>query len=275
MGLKYEDYVKSEENVDEIQDEIKEASEATEIRRNIPDSVRQRFDGKSVDEILEIYANAERKISEQGETIGKLRKTSDQLIELQLHSNNKPAGEDTDDPVEEPLTVDDLYDDADGAITKRVEKATAKQRQEVNDALAELRASKVEAALTTAYPEWRTDVNSSEFNDWVNASSYRQRLMAAGHQYDFDAANDLLSMWNDHKNRSQELEQSRKRERQLDDATLESSSPEGFEPEESYSRSEIMENKIAAKQGNRKAEAWVRKHSAAINLAYAEGRITD
>lgn len=276
MGLKYEDYVKSQEgNDDALDTEITQAAEQTEVRRNVPDSVVSRFDGKSIDDVLEAYANAERKISEQGDTIGKLRKTSDQLLELQLQAPNTPVGSTDDDPVDEPLTVDALYEDADGVLDRKVAKATKATREELGQELALLRAARTEAALTEQYPKWRADIQDPEFGEWVASSTYRQRLAAAGNSYDMDAATDLLDMWNDHKNRSQEAVATQTRERQLDAATLESSSPEGFEPEETFSRLDLMNKRIAAKRGNREAEDWLRAHSAAIHLAYREERVTD
>lgn len=274
MGLRYEDYVKQQNENDPLQKEIEDAAQATETRREIPDSVVKRFDGKSIEDVLEAYANAENKISEQGQTIGQLRQASDQLLELQLLRNQTPAGDDTTESVP-PLTVDSLYDDPEKAITEVVKRETSEQRKELQVELALLKQERVKANLTEQYPTWSADSKSPEFISWAQESPYRLRLAQAADQFDIDAASDLLELWYAHNGRTQELHQEQERSRQLDEATLESASPEGFEPEEAFSRLDLMQKRIASKQGNREAEEWLRVNGPAINLAYAEGRISD
>ena len=65
------------------------------------------------------------------------------------------------------------------------------------------------------------------------------------------------------------------RERQLRDAMLESSSPAQAEMVDTYSRSELMEKRIAAKQGSLQAERWLQAHAESIARAYEEDRIVD
>jgi hypothetical protein len=56
---------------------------------------------------------------------------------------------------------------------------------------------------------------------------------------------------------------------------LETGSPDAADIEETYSRHDLMEARLAAKRGDLKAERWLKSHSASIADAYEEGRIVD
>jgi hypothetical protein len=268
---KYAEYAKRN---DALSEEIEEAKEATEVRRDVPDSVRRRFDGKTPEEIMESFASLERKLSEQGQEMGRLRQTADQLIELQLQRQAEPQRQDTTESVE-PLTVDELYDNPDEAISRKVEATTKKQLEKIERQLAAAELERARAQLENRYKGWEDEVRSPEFMDWVRASSYRQRTIAAADSGDLDAANDLLGDWYERKQSTQEFERKQKRNRQLDDAALETSGPAGLESEVTFSRHELMQKRIQAHRGNLEAQDWLRANANAINLAYEEERITD
>lgn len=266
--MKYSDYVKDNQLEAEI-DEVKN----TERKATIPESVLKRFDGKSPEEIMEAYANLQQQASRQGEDMGKLRKQVDQLIELQLQSAT------TEPPIEEePVKIDDLYTDTEGSISKVVEKSTKKSKERLNSIEEQInnlsRQEKIKS-LDQKYEGWQQYVTSPEFAEWVQSSPYRTKLAVAANQYDFDAASDLLEMWNDHRSLEQRVEEKAKRERDLAAATLETASPPGVTVPDSYSRSDLMEKRIAAKRGNSQAKRYLAAHADSIALAYAEGRITD
>jgi hypothetical protein len=268
---KYSDYVQKQ---DDIQSEIEEAQVQTAERNDIPDSVRKRFDGKSLDDVLASYANLEAEKSRLGDNLGKVRKQADQLIEMQLAAPTAPHREDTTESVD-PLTVDDLYDDTEGAIARVVEKQTNKRVEALEAQLAKQAQNHAKATLNDKFDAWEEEIRSEEFIQWVGESGFRTRLAQQADTYDLDAANDLLSEWYSKKNIEEERAQSETRSRQLDDATLETSSPGGIESEVTYSRTDIMQKRIAANRGSQEAQLWLRNHGDAIRLAYEEERVTD
>jgi hypothetical protein len=269
---KYADYVKNQDNIDS---ELKDAQNQ-QNKRNIPDSVVKRFDGKSLEDVLESYSELQSLNSRQGEDLGKLRKTVDQLLELQSQPvQHSPQV--TDDP-DVGITSDDLYSDPDTAIGKVVEKkskATAERLERLEQALTQREIAVNKQGLETKYNGWEQEIATPEFQNWVQGSSARARLFNAANQYDFAAANDLLELWYDKKGSRQQVQDTAERERQFRDATLESSSPSGVDVVDTYSRSDLMEKRIAAKSGNRQAERWLQAHGNAITTAYREGRLTD
>jgi hypothetical protein len=270
---KYADYVGKQETVEQ---ELQSTQVQTR-QRNIPESVTRRFDGKSLEDVLESYAELERLGSRQGEDLGKLRKTVDQLLELQSQYV-QPQTQTQTQVVETGITTDDLYADPNAAVSRVVKKESKETADRLARVEQELSRREVELGMQTLegkYAGWRNEISTPEFLNWVAASPARSRLAASANSYDFAAANDLLELWYDKKGSISQVNDTAQREQQFRDATLESSSPGQLNVADGYSRADLQEKRIAAKLGNRQAQRYLEAHAAAINQAYAEGRITN
>lgn len=264
---KFADYVEKQQDQLEID---------AGVKLDIPESVVKRFDGKSREEIMKSFAELEQFSSRQGNDLGALRKTVDQLLELQSQQTEAPVQEEEDLP--NGITTDDLYDDPDRAVTgvvKRESKKTLSKVEKLEEQLQTLSIEKEMNKLNSKFDGWQDEINTPEFVNWVTASGYRQRQFVAANQYDWDAANDLLEAWYERKNGLRQSQQRQNREKEFQAATLESSSPPGADIVETYSRTELLEKRIAAKAGNREAQRWLAQHGPSITAAYSEGRITD
>lgn len=258
---KYSDYVKE----DQIDQELQEVQ-----KRNIPDSVLRRFDGKSTEDILESYAELQRMSSQQGEELGSLRKTVGDLVTLQSQASASVA-----EPAKaKPIKVDDLYDNPERAIEQVVEQSpTSKRVTELEAQLLALAHKEKVVELSGKYPTWKEDIKNPEFLDWIKASPARTRMAIAGDRGDFDSANDLLELWANHTSKEQEVQNQLSREKQFRDATLESSSPVGVDIENVYSRSDLLTRRMAAKRGDQEQIRYLQANSESIALAYEEGRL--
>lgn len=266
---KYQDYVK-----DDLSDEIDEAAENQEVRQKNADDgfqVPTRFKGKSPEEIARAYVELERLQSRQAQDLGSMRKTVDELVALQSQTFRPPEVVEDDDPV----TIDSMYDDAEGAISKVANKAVGRRIEALESELKETKTKSRLSEFEQKHPNWQETATDAEFLNWVSESPYRQRLAASADQWDFDAAEDLFGMYADLKGRAKEQEKSRKRKKQLDDASLESSSPSVPEHEETFSRRNLLQARVSAKKGNKDARQWLADNQDSIALAYAEGRIID
>ena len=265
---KFADYVQK-------QDELTKELEQPAKTYNIPESVKTRFAGKTPEEIMESFAEAQSLISRQGQELGELRKATNTLMELQ----SATMKQETPAPVEDKgITVDDLYDNPEDSIAKVVDKKSQKTSERIAALEAELatrRSTDIEVALERKYPGWKDEASRPEFLEWIKGSPVRMRLAQAAHAWDVDSANDLLELWYDRKGTVRKVQADIRREQQFRDASLESSSPSDVEEVPTFKRHEIQENRIAAQLGNRKAERWLSDNGKAITLAYAEGRITD
>jgi hypothetical protein len=270
MALKFADYAPKP---DALETELQSVAQPSKTY-NIPDSVKTRFAGKTAEEIMESFAEAQTLISRQGHELGELRKTTQTLLELQ----SKPTQQEPQDQPVKGVTVDELYEDPDAAIGKVVEKKSQKTSERIAALEAELatrRANDVEVTLERKYPGWKAEAGKPEFVECVKQSPVRCRLAVAADQFDVDSANDLLELWYERKGTVQDARASADREQQFRNASLESSSPIDVEQVPTFSRHDLQEKRIAAKNGNRTAERYLAANGPAITLAYREGRITD
>lgn len=258
---KYDDY---------IEQEIDEAAANQRARdekgRYIPD----RFKGKDISDVIKSYEELEKLNSRQAHDLGEMRQQVDQLIRAQ-DSASSPAPEPS-----KPVSVDDLYEDADGNIRRVVREEALGEVNTLKKELESMKAQQALAQIDTLFPQWRDKVQTQEFREWMNESPYRVRMVQDADKGDLDAAKEVLGMYYDNleENKPDEAE-SVERHRQLRDAMLESSSPAQAEMVDVYSRSELLEKRLAAKRGDLKSERWLQAHAEQIAIAYEEGRIVD
>jgi hypothetical protein len=262
---KFEDYVK-----DDIDNEIVEANAEAEERAKtevIPD----RFKGKSKAEIAASFVELQALQSKQANDLGNMRKTVDQLLDLQSQKSPSPEQEETAPPV----TVDDLYEDADGNIRRLAREESSDRIDALEARIQQGETDKNVALITAKYPDWQEDAQKPEFLDWVREKRSRVMLIQAADALDFEAAEELLGSYYEQTNKAEEENSNAETEQQLRDATLESGSPAPTELVDTYSRSELMELRINANQGDLKAQRYLAAHGDAIANAYADGRIID
>lgn len=272
MPLKYEDYARKQE--DELETEIQEASEASESRQAENSAeVPERFKDKSIEDVIKSYTELEKAYSRQGNDLGEYRKLSEQLLALESQGGSK----ETEQTQSDDISIDALYDDPKGTIEKVVSQRVSGLEQQLyqerfNDRLSQ---------MNNKYDGWQDEVRTPEFVNWVQEwanTPVRQRLVMAGDQGDLDAAEEVLLSYYEKKQLAQQAKQSeRKAERDADLAkgTLESGSPDSPESESTFSRKKLLDLRIRAKQGDRKAAEFLKENQVDIARAYAEGRLVD
>lgn len=269
---RYQDYVKQD---DELDNEIQDAAEQTEDRKNADNpttfDLPDRFKDKSAEEIAQSYIELEKAYSRQGNDLGRMRETYDKFIE-NLQSDE--ATTNASDEATAPASIDDLYDDTEGTIARVANREVGSRVEKLEQELAQARLQTKIDALGEKFGDWQSTVQSDEFLNWVQESPYRLRMAQQADKFDMDAAEEILGLWNDRKGLT-DLRQEAERDRRLSEASLESSSAEAPRSEKKYSRSEIMENRIRANHGDPQAQDWLRAHAEGIAIAYEEGNLTD
>lgn len=268
---KYEDYVKRQQG-DALEGEINEAGEQSNQRQG---ELPERFRNKSREEIAESFVQLEEKFNSRNDTIGSLRRQVDELVALETVRQAQPVQEEEVTPV----TVDDIYENPEEAISKVVERTSSKKIEDLERQVAQSNQALALREFESKHPGWREDAMSEEFQAWVNASGYRQRLREQADKYDFDAANDLFEMYYDSQSGSDgnhgSAEEAARREKQLQDAELESGGAEAYDLEPKFSRQDIIQKKIEAHRGDAEAISWIKANQDAIAIAYETGNIVD
>jgi hypothetical protein len=180
-----------------------------------------------------------------------------------------------------PLSVDDIYENPDEAIRRVAKEELSSEVTELRETIAEMKQERIVADMEEKYPGWLNVSQSPEFAAWCNESPYRQRMvMDVRSNGDLAAAQELLGMYYDQhpqgeENETETAEQLAAKQQQLRNATLESSGPAPVDSTDTYSRSDLLDARLAAKAGDQKAQRWLAANSEAISAAYSEGRIVD
>ena len=168
-------------------DRVEEPSQTIEqpVVEDTKPIIPEKYQGKSVDDIIRMHQEAEKLIGKQAQEVGEVRRLADDLIKQNLQSTHKPI-------VEEPEV--DFFEDPQRAIQNTVNRhpdvLAAKQ------ATQEFKRMNIQQKLAATHPDFQQVVQDTGFTEWVKASPVRLGLYAkADGEYDFDSANELLSTY--------------------------------------------------------------------------------
>lgn len=261
---KYEDYVKTGELENEIADASANQRERDEKGRFIPD----RFKGKDMTDVIKSYEELEKLNSRQAQDLGAMRKQVDELLEITQNASSP-----TQEP-SKPVSVDDLYEDADGVLRRVVREESSGEIAKLQKELEAMRLERKLGRLEDKFPNWREKAQTPEFLEWVKESPYRVRMVQDADAGDFDAAEEVLGMYYELESEAPAVDEE-KQTAALRDGMLESPSPAPTELVDTYSRNDLLEVRLASKRGDLKAQRWLAAHSDSIAKAYEEGRIVD
>jgi hypothetical protein len=235
--------------------------------------IPERFQGKSLDDVVHSYTELESAYGRMSQTIGEQRKTIDGFLELQ---GTSPI---SDTPQQEyvPADVDALYEDADGTIRRLAREETDARVRDLEAQLSQINANSQISELDGKHPGWRETVKEPEFVNWLQEAPYRVRLVQEADKGDFGAADDVLNMYKDTATTHRRDTVDTQRKQDLANATLQSTVPNSttHADSETFSRVKLTDVRMRANRGDGKAEDWLKANGEQIRLAYANNRITD
>lgn len=210
------------------------------------------------------YADLNVAYSRQGQQMGDYRKLIDDYVTT--------TPDNSQDSVEtSPITPDDIYENPDEAVRRAVDSHPAIKRvEQLEVELEQQRALSMRDDFTTRHPDFEKTVKTPEFANWVAENQMRSELAQRGDRYDMTAADALLTLWAAENAASQV-----QRDTDIDALNLETGTGVESPAPERYSRSEMLQQKIRAKQGDLTAEAYVKTHAVNYRLALGEGNVRD
>ena len=174
---------------EEQQEPQAEVEEKPTVEENPEVKIPNKYQGKSVEDIVKMHQEAEKLIGKQAQEVGEVRKLADELLKRQL--NEKKAVE---TPQEEVDFSQRLYEDPEGAINEAVSKHPA-VTQAIQQAES-LKQQSVTARLRQEFSNFDEIIQDPEFFEWIKASPVRTKLYAeADGNYDYNSALELLSTW--------------------------------------------------------------------------------
>jgi hypothetical protein len=142
-----------------------------------------RYRGKTLQEVIRMDEEAQKLIARQGQEVGEVRKLADELIKSTL----------TPKPVKEEAKPVDFFENPQEAIRQQIENHPRVQAAEQYARQAQ--AEQARQRLNQVHPDVLQIVGDEGFKNWVTASKIRQQLFKQADEFDFDAANELLSTY--------------------------------------------------------------------------------
>lgn len=251
---------------------LKEAQDALDAElasvKQTSGEVPEKYRGKSLEEVIAISLELERKASRLGNEVGQLRKFRPQELSPQAPK-----------PVErKEVNVDALLENPEEAVETIVGQSS--KIRDLEEKVERASRSSAQREFEATYPNYVQDLQSEDFIEWTFKHPTRAELAARADRYDFDAANQLWSMWKERQDlvgesRKQQTDaKKQEKEKKLRDGTLESGTGNSTETKKVFSRREIREIKTRALQGDRKAQDIVNdpEWQASTLAAYVDKR---
>ena len=263
-----------EEIVDPMQDqtteeEVEEPSPEPESSQgsDVPD----KFQGKSLEDVVEMYQNLEKEYGRKGNEVGELRKLTDELLQLEIQQKRNNT-ERVAAKEEEVLSDDDWFSSPKEATDKYLQKSSlAQEVKELKDKLSSKDREEAHKAFVEKHPDYTELVNEQGFKDFVQGSKYRMNLAEQADQFDYEAANELFELYKAVRptegagTESDEAEKADKKEARKK-ATLEGTGNRNKGTKKVYRRADLIKMKM------NDPERYMNMQDE-IMQAYAEGRV--
>lgn len=235
-------------------------------------TVPAKYAGKTVDDLISMHQNAERRLSQQGNELGEVRKLADQLIGVRTQENTKRV------EARLPVTVDALLADPEKVLTQTIDATAGSRANAQEQRLNNLEISVAQRDFVSRHPSAEQDTNNPDFIEWIKKNPLRTQLASRAYNQDYGAANDLWSLWDEHKGdvgTAGAAAKTAQRKQTVQNATTSRGGNSEGTPPRQYSRAKLMELRMQVADGVPAAVArWNdEKFQAGLIQAYANGQV--
>ena len=251
-----------EENVDTIENEVDEIQqEEVEQPQTEEPTVPEKYQGKSLEEVVQMHQEAEKLLGRQSSEVGELRKVVDDYISQSITT---PAPQQYVEPEDDI----DYFTDPQAAVNRAIENHP--KIREAEQYSAQYKKQTSLSMLQSKHPDMQDILNDPKFAEWIKGSKIRTQLFVqADQQYDADSADELFTLWKERKTVAQQTasveKQARKQSLKAANTGNARGSAEGSR-KKVYRRADII--KLMKNDPDR-----YQALSDEIMAAYAEGRV--
>ena len=171
----------------EQEDTIEQQEPQAEETLKEPEAdIPEKYQGKSTAEIVRMHQEAEKLLGKQSSEVGDLRKVVDDYIQTQL-TDKETQVTNADEEV-------DFFSDPDKAVERAINNhPKIKEAENISN---QYRQSTAMNKLQTKHPDMDDILQDGRFAEWIQGSKIRTQLFVQADQdYDYDAADELLSLW--------------------------------------------------------------------------------
>ena len=250
-----------EDNVDTIENEVEETQlEEVEQPQEDP-TVPEKYQGKSMEEVVQMHQEAEKLLGRQSSEVGELRKVVDDYISNSIAT---PAPQQHVEPEEDI----DYFTDPQGAVNRAIENHP--RIREAQQYTEQYKKQSSLATLQAKHSDMQQILDDPKFAEWIKASKIRTQLFVAADQgYDADSADELFSLWKERKTVAQ---QTATVEKQARKQTLKAASTGNARGSAEGSRKKVYRRADIIKLMKNDPDRY-QAMSEEIMAAYAEGRV--
>jgi hypothetical protein len=238
----------------EIQQEVEQpqAEETT-----IPD----KYQGKSLEEVVQMHQEAEKLLGRQSSEVGELRKVVDDYISSQTQPQAPQQYVEPEDDI-------DYFTDPQAAVNRAIENHP--KIKEAQEYTTQYKKQSSLATLNNKHPDMQDILKDPKFAEWIQASKIRTQLFVqADQQFDAEAADELFSLWKERKTVAQQTVQVEKQARKQQ---LKAANTGGARGSAEGSRKKVYRRADIIKLMKTDPERY-QALSEEILRAYSEGRV--
>jgi hypothetical protein len=250
-----------EENVDAIENEADEIQQEEVEQPQEEPSLPEKYQGKSLEDVVQMHQEAEKLLGRQSSEVGELRKVVDDYISQSITTTAPQQYVEPEDDI-------DYFTDPQAAVNRAIENHP--KIREAEQYTAEYKKQSSLASLQSKHPDMQSILSDTGFAEWIKASKIRTQLFVqADQQYDAEAADELFTLWKERKTVAQQTanveKQARKQSLKAANTGNARGSAEGSR-KKVYRRADII--KLMKNDPDR-----YQALSEEIMAAYAEGRV--
>ena len=186
-----------EENVDTIENEVDEIQQETEVEQPQEEqSLPEKYQGKSLEDVVQMHQEAEKLLGRQSSEVGELRKVVDDYISQSITTTAPQQYVEPEDDI-------DYFTDPQAAVNRAIENHP--KIREAEQYTAEYKKQSSLATLQSKHPDMQNILSDNSFAEWIKASKIRTQLFVQADQgYDADSADELFSLWKERKTVAQQ-----------------------------------------------------------------------
>ena len=224
----------------------------------------EKYRGKSVEDLVQMHQELEKFSGKQSTEVGELRKLVDDHIQTQLIAQQAPQQQqqlDDEDDV-------DFFVDPKTAVSRAID-----NHPKIKEAQQYTQQAKKQATLAQLqqnHPDMEAVLQDPKFAEWIKGSKVRTQLFVQADQgYDYDAANELFSLW---KEKNQVVQQTAQAERVARKSAVKSANTGNARGTAEGSRRKVYRRADIIKLMRTDPERY-QSMSDELLKAYAEGRV--
>ena len=227
--------------------------------------VPEKYQGKSVEDLVQMHQELEKFSGKQSTEVGELRKVVDDYIQTQLSEKQAPQQQQQQDDNDDDV---DFFVDPKTAVSRAID-----NHPKIKEAQAYTQQYKQQATLAqlkSSHPEMEQILQDPRFAEWIKGSKVRTQLFVQADQaYDYDSAHELFSLW---KERNQIVQQTAQAEKAARKSSVKTASTGNARGTAEGSRRKVYRRADIIKLMRTDPERY-QSMSDELLKAYSEGRV--